>query len=70
MKDDEALIARIERLYREEIIPAIDRGLCGCIYTQVSDVEDEVNGLFTYDRRVTKVPADRMAAIAALMRRD
>lgn len=31
-----------------------DKGLSGAIYTQTSDVENEVNGLFTYDRRVLK----------------
>jgi hypothetical protein len=38
-----------------EVIPLIDQGLQGAIYTQVSDVEDETNGLFTYDRKVLKV---------------
>ena len=42
-------------LYQNEIIPAIKQGLCGSIYTQLSDVEDEINGLVTYDRRVLKV---------------
>lgn len=31
------------------------RGLAGYVYTQVSDVEDELNGLLTYDRRVNKL---------------
>lgn len=31
------------------------RGLAGYVYTQLSDVEDEVNGLLTYDRRVCKI---------------
>ena len=30
-------------------------GLAGYVYTQLSDVEDEVNGLITYDRRVCKI---------------
>lgn len=39
------------KLYLNEIIPAIcNEGLSSCCYTQVSDVEDEINGLFTYDR--------------------
>lgn len=33
-------------------------GLSGAVYTQTSDVENEVNGLFTYDRRVLKPDAD------------
>jgi hypothetical protein len=32
-----------------------DGGLSGAIYTQTSDVEGEVNGLLTYDRRVEKL---------------
>ncbi len=54
----------LERLYREEIIPAAKEGLCGAIYTQLSDVEDETNGLYSYDRRVCKVDPTRMRKIA------
>ncbi|MDD3831691.1 MAG: glycoside hydrolase family 2 TIM barrel-domain containing protein [Clostridia bacterium] len=42
-------------LYESQIIPLIDKGLCACIYTQLSDVEEEINGLITYDRQVCKV---------------
>ena len=52
------------RLYEDEIIPAVSRGLCAAVYTQVSDVEDETNGLLSYDRKVTKVSAARMQAVA------
>lgn len=38
-------------LYRNQLIPLVHEGLRGCVYTQVSDVERETNGLFTYDRR-------------------
>ena len=41
-------------LYRSRVLPAVSKGLCGAIYTQVSDVEDEINGLLTYDRKVCK----------------
>lgn len=61
----DALEDAIVKLYEEEIIPAVEKGLCASIYTQVSDVEDEINGLLTYDRKVTKVSADRMKEIAA-----
>ena len=46
--------AALEVLYRSRILPAIPEGLCAAIYTQVSDVEDEINGLLTYDRKVCK----------------
>jgi beta-galactosidase/beta-glucuronidase len=38
--------------------PLIAKGLSGAVYTQVSDVEEEVNGLMTYDRKVTKINPD------------
>lgn len=56
--------AALEKLYREEIIPAAKAGLSGAIYTQLSDVEDETNGLLTYDRKVLKVDKERMLKIA------
>lgn len=34
---------------------AIPNGLCASVYTQLSDVEEEVNGIFTYDREVRKI---------------
>ena len=57
---EEAFVA----LYKNEIIPAISMGLCGSVYTQVSDVEDETNGLLTYDRRICKVDAERIKALS------
>ncbi len=45
------------------MISLIDKGLSAAVYTQVSDVEDEVNGLYTYDRKVLKVDADMMRSI-------
>lgn len=35
--------------------PAVDSGLCATVLTQVSDVEDETNRLFTYDRQILKI---------------
>ena len=52
-------------LYENEVVPAIEKwGLCAAVLTQVSDVEDETNGLLTYDRRVLKVDAERMRKTA------
>ncbi len=61
----EELMERIQGLYGDMVLPSIPNGLCGCIYTQLSDVEGETNGLYTYDRQVRKVPAEAMLAIAA-----
>ena len=60
----EELNKAVEALYREFILPAAEQGLCAAIYTQVSDVEDEVNGLMTYDRRVEKLSPETMLPIA------
>ena len=51
-------------LYYNEIVPAAKKGLCAAVYTQVSDVEDETNGLLTYDRRVCKVDGRKMRKMA------
>lgn len=53
----------LRELYQRDVIAKIPQGLSAAIYTQVSDVEDEVNGLLTYDRRVLKVDADVMKEI-------
>ena len=58
----------IENLYVHEVIPYIAKGLCGSIYTQLSDVEDETNGFYTYDRAVCKTDAGKMRSIAAQIR--
>ena len=42
----------------EQILPAIPKGLCAAVYTQLTDVEDELNGVMTYDRRVVKLPEE------------
>ncbi len=55
----------IEALYRAKVLPAIQRGLCAAICTQVSDVEDEINGFLTYDRKVNKADEKAMQALAA-----
>ena len=50
----EAWQAAVEALYAEQVLPAVKAGLCAAVYTQLSDVEDETNGLLTYDRRLVK----------------
>ena len=59
----------LEQLYRREILPAIESGLSAAVLTQVSDVEDETNGLVTYDRQVVKVDEARMSALAENLHR-
>ncbi len=64
------LVDALETLYLQKLKPLIAQGLCGCIYTQVSDVEEEINGLVTYDRRVVKVPVGVMARINRAIRAE
>ena len=45
-------------LINASLKPLIPKGLAGAVYTQVSDVEEEVNGLMTYDRKITKINPD------------
>ena len=58
--DSKKLTDDILSLYDIMVLPAAPKGMCGCIYTQLSDVEDEINGLYTYDRKVCKVDKERM----------
>lgn len=60
----EQLSDAVGKLYREQVIPCIRRGACGAIYTQISDVEDEINGILTYDRKCVKLPPEDMQQLA------
>ena len=60
----EAFNDAVSKLYREEIVPCVRDGLCAAIYTQVSDVEDEINGILTYDRKLVKLRPDSMLPMA------
>ena len=63
-KDSEDYRKKLLTLYRKHILPAIPKGLCAAIYTQVSDVEEEINGLLTYDRQVTKPDEEDMRCLS------
>lgn len=63
-KERETFIAHYKKLFEKTIIPHIkQKGLSATVYTQVSDVQDEVNGLLTYDRQVVKIPVEIMKEI-------
>ena len=53
----------LDELYQEDIAEARRRGLAAAVYTQLTDVEDELNGLITYDRIVVKVHPLRLLSI-------
>jgi hypothetical protein len=63
--DSKDYLARYRRKLGEVIRQARAQGLSASVYTQTTDVEDEVNGLLTYDRAIPKAPADALAKIAA-----
>ena len=60
----EGLNEAVSKLYLEEVLPCIQKGLCAAVYTQVSDVEDEINGLLTYDRKISKLKPEVMVPVA------
>jgi len=51
-------------LYETEVMSLIEKGLSAAVYTQVSDVEDETNGLLTYDREILKLSPDKMKQLS------
>ncbi len=53
----------IEELYQQQIGPAKIEGLAACVYTQLCDVENELNGIMTYDRKVAKIAPEIMSEI-------
>ena len=61
--DDESFFKDVSSTYDVMILPSIKDGVCGCVYTQLSDVEDETNGFYTYDRKVCKVDPKKMMEI-------
>lgn len=54
-KSKSSLTNAYKHLYNRVIIPQIKDGLCAAVYTQLTDVEDELNGLLTYDRKACKI---------------
>lgn len=43
------------------------QGIAAGVYTQTTDVEGEINGLMTYDRKVIKIPAKELAKLHAIL---
>ncbi len=63
-KTEEEYRLAIVKLYQEMIIPAVKKGLCACIYTQLSDVEEEQNGLISCDRTTPKISPEELLPVA------
>ena len=60
-KNAEQVTAEYEK-YARNLAKVVRLGFSGAVYTQTTDVESEVNGLFTYDRKVMKVIPERIKA--------
>lgn len=58
--DEKALTDMIAGLYEKMVLPSIENGLSGVVYTQISDVEGEINGIWSSDRKVLKADGDRL----------
>ena len=63
-RDREQFVRDLRALYETEVLPLARQGLCGAVYTQLSDVEDETNGLWTFDRSVAKITPEEFADLA------
>jgi beta-galactosidase/beta-glucuronidase len=60
---NQAELLRKYEAFIDRFPPLISKGLSAVIYTQTTDVEIEVNGLMTYDRKVIKMPEERLKQI-------
>jgi len=63
MDDAAALLGKYEEFYRIVYSMVQEEGLSASVYTQITDVETETNGLLTYDRKVDKMGAEKLYSI-------
>ena len=66
-KDRQELTARYKKLQLKTVLPQLEKGLSALVYTQLTDVEDELNGLFTYDRAAVKPDANAVRSVNAAL---
>ena len=66
-KDRRELTGRYKKLQLETVLPQLKNGLSALVYTQLTDVEDEVNGLFTYDRAAVKPDPNAVRSVNAAL---
>ena len=70
-RDAAALTRDYEKLMLRQVLPHIRaEGLTAAVYTQITDVEEELNGLMSYDREVLKIPEETLREINAALRFD
>ena len=70
-RDSAALTRDYDKLMLGQVLPHIRKeGLTAAVYTQITDVEEELNGLMTYDREVLKIPEETLREINAALHFD
>ena len=68
IKNKTDLTLAIKNLIKNDLYPNLEKGLCASVYTQLSDVEEEVNGFLTYDRKILKVDLDEIQSVNKLLK--
>ena len=58
---------RVVKLYTDEALPLVKKGVSALVYTQLSDIEDETNGFMTYDRKILKVDKERFSKLSKML---
>ncbi len=66
----EELADALREVYGRILPPLVREGLCGAVYTQLSDVEDETNGLLTFDRSVQKIRPEHLADLSEQLQQN
>lgn len=64
-KNRAELASKLTALYEMQVLPLVKKGLSAAVYTQISDVEEEINGLVTFDRKVLKITPEEFAPVSA-----
>lgn len=64
------LTARYKKLLLESVLPQLQNGLSVLVYTQLTDVEEEVNGILTYDRTEIKPDPAAVQAVGQKLRAE
>ncbi len=62
-KNEKTLSDAYRKLHEQQVYRLLGKGLCALVYTQVSDVENEVNGILTYDREMVKLDEEMIREI-------
>lgn len=64
LRSREEFVFALRGLYENELLPLVKEGLSAAVYTQVSDVEDETNGLLSFDRAVMKISPEEFSDLS------